>query len=42
MKVFLILFVLALLFVIGSAAAMRYLDINRATRNDNKDDKEGE
>jgi hypothetical protein len=42
MKVFLILFALALLFVIGSAGAMRYLDNKRVTKKDNEDDKEGE
>lgn len=42
MKVFLILFTLALLFVIGSAGAMRYLDNKSVTRNDTKDDKEGD
>ncbi len=42
MKVFLILFALALLFVIGSAGAMRYLDNKRVAKKDNEDDKEGE
>ena len=42
MKVFLILFALALLFVIGSAGAMRHLGNMRVTKKDNKDDKEGE
>ena len=42
MKVFLILFALALLFVIGSAGAMRYLGNKSVTKKDNKDDKEGE
>jgi hypothetical protein len=38
MKVFLILFALALLFVIGSAGAMRYLDNKRVTKKDDKED----
>ena len=42
MKLFLLLFALALLFVIGSAGAMRYLDNKNVTRKDNQDDKEGE
>ena len=42
MKVFLILFALALLFVIGSAGAMRYLGNKSVTKKDNKDDKESE
>jgi len=38
MKTFLILFALALLFVIGSAGAIRYLDNKSVTRKDKKSD----
>ncbi len=40
MKIFLILFALALLFVIGSASAMRYLDNKNVTKKDKKGDEE--
>jgi len=40
MKTFLILFVLALLFVIGSAGAMRYLGDKRIPKKNKKDDNE--
>lgn len=41
MKVFLLLFALALLFVIGSAGAMRYLDNKKAPKKDNDNNKKG-
>ena len=40
MKIFLILFALALIFVIGSASMMRYLGDKSVTKKDKKDDKE--
>lgn len=40
MKIFLSLFVLALLFVIGSASAMRYLDNKSVTKKDKKGDED--
>jgi len=40
MKIFLILFVLALLFVIGSAGAMRYLGDKSMLKKNKKDDNE--
>jgi len=40
MKTFLILFVLALLFVIGSAGAMRYLGDKSMPKKNKKDDNE--
>ena len=40
MKIFLILFALALLFVIGAASMMRYLDNKSVTKKDKKDDEE--
>lgn len=40
MKIFLILFALALLFVIGSAGAMRYLDNKGVAQKDKKGDGE--
>ena len=40
MKIFLILFALALLFVIGSAGMMRYLDNKSVTKKDKKSDEE--
>ena len=42
MKVFLILFALALLFVIGSASAIRYLDNKSVTKKNEKDNEEEE
>jgi hypothetical protein len=38
MKTFLLLFILALLFVIGSASAMRYLDKRIPKSKEHKDD----
>ncbi len=40
MKIFLILFALALFFVIGSASAVRYLDNKNVTKKDKKSDEE--
>ena len=40
MKIFLILFALALFFVIGSASALRYLDKKSVTKKDKKSDEE--
>ncbi len=40
MKTFIILFVLALLFVIGSAGAMRYLGDKNMPKQDKKNDNE--
>ncbi len=40
MKIFLILFALALFFVIGSASAVRYLDNKNVTKKDKKGDEE--